>query len=218
MQVVNEIRTRATAYRAVSYAPKSLQAFATFGAALILLGAAGFAKGQSATAGTLDTTPPKSYVDATTGNLVTRISDQPGTKSLYFNRQAYTSDGLDMIYTGPDGLYALDLRSLTTRQIANGKVTDVVLAPKTRRVFFRRGYERSVYVVDIDTKVQSVVAALPTGAVLASINADETLLSGTLLEGLAHEYRYYETLALNQVTAEMRAAREKSNADPYAGE
>ncbi len=43
--------------------------------------------------------PPKSWVDPDTGHRVTRLTDEPGSASFYFNVNSYTPNGKEMAYT-----------------------------------------------------------------------------------------------------------------------
>ena len=38
-------------------------------------------------------TPPKEWTDPATGHRVIRLTDEPGSASLYFNQNGYTPDG-----------------------------------------------------------------------------------------------------------------------------
>ena len=60
-------------------------------------------------------TPPKTWVDKDTGHRVWRLSDEPNSGGFYFNVNAYTPDGKQMIYTAPDGIHVLDLDTRTAR-------------------------------------------------------------------------------------------------------
>src|SRR5215469_3059757 len=42
--------------------------------------------------------PPKSWVDPDTGHRVFRLTDEPGSDSNYFNINAFTPDGKEMMY------------------------------------------------------------------------------------------------------------------------
>ncbi len=55
------------------------------------------------------TLPPKTWVDKDTGHRVWRLSDEPNSGGFYFNVNAYTPDGKQMIYTAPDGIHVLDM-------------------------------------------------------------------------------------------------------------
>src|ERR1035438_7037464 len=59
--------------------------------------------------------PPKTWVDKDTGHRVWRVSDEPNSGGFYFNVNAYTSDGKQMIYTAPDGIHVMEMATRTTR-------------------------------------------------------------------------------------------------------
>lgn len=65
---------------------------------------------------------PKTWVDKDTGHRVYRLTDEPGSQSLYFNVNAYSPDGKLMVYTAPDGIHVYDFAARKTRLlVANGK-------------------------------------------------------------------------------------------------
>ena len=43
--------------------------------------------------------PPASWIDKDTGHRIVRLTNEPGSASFYFNVNAYTPDGNEMIYT-----------------------------------------------------------------------------------------------------------------------
>src|SRR5262249_54281768 len=45
--------------------------------------------------------PPKEWVDKDTGHRVVRLTDEPGSQSLYFNIPAYSPDGKKMTFFSP---------------------------------------------------------------------------------------------------------------------
>ena len=65
-------------------------------------------------------TPPKTWIDPDTGHRVVRLTDEPGSASLYFNQNGYTADGKKMIYTTPEGISALDLATHATKPRREG--------------------------------------------------------------------------------------------------
>jgi oligogalacturonide lyase len=147
--------------------------------------------------------PPKTWVDADTGHRVYRISDEPNSSALYFNFDAYTPDGRQMVYSSPAGIHMLDLRSLKTRllvpfpyaQSGTVRARERVLAVgrKTGAVYFSSTTAdqiSTIYSADSSTGVVQKLITLPHGATIVTINADETLASGTYVEGdhAAEEY------------------------------
>ncbi|MDR3744525.1 MAG: oligogalacturonate lyase family protein [Acidobacteriaceae bacterium] len=154
---------------------------------------------DTTTATAQKTTPAKTWIDLSTGHRVTRLTGEPNSVGLYFDANAYTPDGLDMVYTSHTGIYSLNLSTQQAILLVDGKqymISGVVVGTKTRRVFFQKYLDRNVYAVDIDTKKVTQVAALPYRANLSTVNADETLLAGTYIEGSAPGYEQYKAEAL----------------------
>ena len=50
---------------------------------------------------------PREWIDPDTGHRVVRLSEEPGSQSLYFHQNGYTPDGSKMIMTTPTGLAAV---------------------------------------------------------------------------------------------------------------
>ena len=136
-------------------------------------------------------TPPKVWVDKETRHRILRLTDEPGSKSLYFDKQAFTPDGLDMIYTSPLGIHDLNLTTMQSTLLVGGGTGVPIIAPKTRRVFYENFADGRYYVIDIDTKLITQLPLLPARGHLTTVNADETLLAGTFLEGASPELARY---------------------------
>jgi oligogalacturonide lyase len=156
--------------------------------------------------------PPASWVDKDTGHRVLRLTDEPGSSGFYFNVNAYTPDGKQMVYNAPDGIHAVDLASFKTRLVVpnppspsdappgsrgffrNG-VHAIMAGRKTNSVFFSRfdaGSKLStLYKANLDTGEITRLVTLPPRASVATINADETLGVGIYdetEEGANQEY------------------------------
>ena len=125
--------------------------------------------------------PPKSWIDPDTGHRVVRLTDEPGSASLYFNQNGYTADGRKMIYTTPEGIGALDLETRTAKSVVKGRVQVIVTGHKTQNVYYRKGDE--IFATNVDTLDTRRIAKLPVRGSVATVNADETLLAGTYIEG-----------------------------------
>jgi len=162
--------------------PKSLSVLCVFGLAAALSRSPAF--GQTA-----DTPPPpKSWIDPDTGHRVIRLSDEPGSDSFYFNFNAYTPDGKEMIYTTSDGaIRVLDLATLKTRALASDVVRAIVVGHKTPTIFYTKAtddpYYLTLWAANIDTGENRKIANLPRRASVVTINADETLGAGSYIEG-----------------------------------
>jgi oligogalacturonide lyase len=130
--------------------------------------------------------PPREWIDPDTGHRVIRLSDEPGSASLYFHQNAYTPDGEKLIITTPTGLSTINLKTRAIEKVVNGRVNVIVTGRKTGQVYYARG--GVVYATDLNTKatreIGKLPAAPPGGSVgVSTVNADETLLAGTITEG-----------------------------------
>ena len=143
--------------------------------------------------------PPRSWVDKDTGHRVWRLTDEPNSGAFYFNVNAYTPDGSQMIYTAPDGIHVMEMATHAARLlVANpprtegqnpweGGVHVLVAGYKTSSVFYTKmdpaTHVVAVYKADTHTGVSRKLLDLPRGHGIVSINADETLAAGTYIEG-----------------------------------
>jgi oligogalacturonide lyase len=131
--------------------------------------------------------PPKSWIDPDTGHRVIRLTDEPGSASLYFNDNSFTPDGKKMVYLRPKGLGVVDLVTLATRPLVQGSVQAIVAGRKHPTFYYAkasgRPYTSELWCVNVDTGESRKVADLPRRASIFSINADETLAAGVYVEG-----------------------------------
>ena len=130
--------------------------------------------------------PPRSWIDADTGHRVVRLTNEPGSASLYFNQNGYTADGKKMIYTTPEGISVLDLQTYATKPVVKGTVRVIVAGRKTQNVYYVSG--DAVSSTDVDTGATREIAKLPRRGSVITVNADETLLGGTYIEGEGQDY------------------------------
>jgi len=124
---------------------------------------------------------PREWIDPDTGHRVVRLSDEPGSASLYFHQNAYTPDGSKLIITTPTGLSTIDLKTRKIEKVVEGRVNVIITGRKTGQVYYNK--QGVVYATDLNTKVTREVAKLPARTSIASVNADETLLAGIIDEG-----------------------------------
>ena len=127
--------------------------------------------------------PPREWIEPATGHRVVRLSDEPGSASLYFHQNAYTAAGDKLVIAVPDGLATVDLATRRLDPLVTGRVTHVVVGPRTRQVFYMK--DGIVYATHLDTRATRAIATRPelaTGSGL-TVNADETLLAGSYIEG-----------------------------------
>jgi oligogalacturonide lyase len=125
--------------------------------------------------------PPKEWIDPDTGHRVFRLSEEPGTASLYFHQNAYTPDGERLIVTTPTGLSTINLKTRAIEKVVEGRVNVIITGMKTGDIYYARS--GVVYATNLKTKTTREVAKLPPRTSVSSVNADETLLAGIIDEG-----------------------------------
>jgi oligogalacturonide lyase len=136
---------------------------------------------------------PREWVDSDTGHRVIRLSDEAGSESLYFHQNGYTPDGSKMIITTPTGLSAVNLKTRSVERVVEGRVSVIIVGRKTGQVYYTKvtrdasHFSATVYATDLDTKATREVVKLPAGVSVSTVNADETLLAGTLDEKVAKD-------------------------------
>ena len=151
--------------------------------------------------------PPKTWVDKDTGHRVWRVSDEPNSGAFYFNVNAFTPDGKQMVYNSPQGIRVLDLQTMTTKMLVPnlpppadpdtsspagrfrafaGMARAIVVGHKTNSIFFTRmdpaTRTNAIYKANTNTGEVRKLVDLPPGVMVGSINADETLGVGTYNE------------------------------------
>jgi oligogalacturonide lyase len=133
---------------------------------------------------------PAEWIDPDTGHRVIRLSREDGTQSLYFHQNAYTTDGKKLIVTtAGGGIATINLATREVKALVAGPVSVLVAGHKTGDVYYTkkeggdRGSAAIVYAANVDTGAAREVVKLPPGRNVASLNADETLLLGTYVEG-----------------------------------
>ena len=137
---------------------------------------------------------PREWIDPDTGHRVVRLSEEPGSQSLYFHQNAYTPDGTKMIMTTPTGISVVNLKTRVVEKVVEGRVSVIIVGHKTGQVYYTKfvrdgnKFSATVYATDLDTKATREVVKLPPGVSIATVNADETLLGGTLDEKLAKDF------------------------------
>lgn len=131
--------------------------------------------------------PPTEWIDQDTGHRVVRLSKEPGTASLYFHQNSYSPDGRKLVVTTPKGISTIDLATRQVTQVAKGNVRIMVTGRKSGNVYYTRPDEKDssarwVYATHLDTLKTRKIAKIPRGN-LTAVNADETLLLGSWVNG-----------------------------------
>jgi oligogalacturonide lyase len=135
--------------------------------------------------------PPRTWVDTATGHRVVRLTDEPGSASLYFNQNWFTPDGTKLVYTSPTGIYTLDLATHASKRVVEGRVRLVEAGKKTPSVFYIK--TGAIYYTNTESGATREVAKLPPNGSVATINADETLIAGTFTEAAGPSNNAYST-------------------------
>src|SRR4029079_17679169 len=73
---------------------------------------------------------PREWIDPDTGHRVVRLSDEPGSASLYFHQNAYTADGQKLIITTPTGLSTINLKTRAIEKVVDGRVNVIITGRK----------------------------------------------------------------------------------------
>ena len=136
---------------------------------------------------------PREWVDPVTNHRIVRISDEPGSSSLYFNYNGFTPQGDKLLISTPKGISAYDLkrRRLTPVVAIAEPFRLLFTGHKTRSVYYQtlgtsgdRAGPKTVFAVDVDTGKTRKIADVANGDI-QTINADETLLGGVLTDPAA---------------------------------
>jgi oligogalacturonide lyase len=137
---------------------------------------------------------PTEWIDKDTGHRVIRLSRDDGTQSLYFNQNAYTADGKRLIVTtAGGGIATITLATREINPLVAGPVSVLVAGHKSGDVYYTKreggrggGFNASpatVFATNVETGATREVVKLPPGRMVGSLNADETLLLGTYVDG-----------------------------------
>jgi len=134
---------------------------------------------------------PVEWIEPATGHRVIRLSREPGSASLYFHQNAYTTEGDKMIIVTPEGLSAVHLKTRALELVvpraryAMGGSSGIEVGRKTRQVYYTRRAENQtvIFATHLDTRATREIAKLPFFATFGGVNADETFLVGAYSEG-----------------------------------
>jgi len=133
---------------------------------------------------------PVEWIEPATGHRVVRLSREPGSASLYFHQNAYTSQGDKMVIVTPDGLSTVNLQTREIELVVPrarynmGGSSGIEVGRHTRQVYYTRRVENQsvIFATHLDTKATREIARLPFSGTFGGVNADETLLVGAFNE------------------------------------
>lgn len=131
-----------------------------------------------------DPVPPREWIDPDTGHRVVRLSDEPGSASLYFNYNGYTPQGDKLLISTPRGIASVDLKTRALKSIVPiaGPFRLLFTGHRTRTVYYQTQAAdgqgtKTIWAANIDSGKTRKVATIDHGDI-QTINADETLLGG----------------------------------------
>ncbi|HKQ39418.1 MAG TPA: oligogalacturonate lyase family protein [Verrucomicrobiae bacterium] len=163
--------------------------------------------------------PPRDWVEPITGHRVVRLSREPGSASLYFHQNAYTAEGDKLLVSTPSGLATVNLTNydldivVPHANYSMGGSSGIEVARKSRQVYYSARGETGTVIraTHLDTKATHEIVRLPFYAAFNSINADETLLVGTLNERRSSNIRSMKFYAVNVETGELKFFNPSTN-------
>jgi oligogalacturonide lyase len=86
---------------------------------------------------------PRDWIDPDTGHRVIRISEEPGSRTLYFHDNSYTPGGDKLIFNMPSGVAAVDITHLDTQapkmEIVAPGGGGAIMARQSREVYVTLG-------------------------------------------------------------------------------
>jgi oligogalacturonide lyase len=126
------------------------------------------------------------WIDAATGHRVIRLSQEPGSLSLYFHQNAYTPQGDKIIIYTPAGLAAVNLKTRAIELLAPGvrygpgTSATIEVGRKSRTVYYQKNEDGQtvIYATDVDTKATRVISKLGFTGEFGGVTSDETLIIG----------------------------------------
>ena len=131
--------------------------------------------------------PPRTWIDPDTGHRVVRLTNEPGSASLYFNQNGYTADGKEDGLHHAGGHLGSGPGDHAAHAVVKGKRARLWSpAEDAERLLHREGDK--VFATDVDSGATREIATLPARGSVATVNADETLLAGTYIEGNGQDY------------------------------
>jgi oligogalacturonide lyase len=126
---------------------------------------------------------PAAWVDADTGHRIRRLSDIPGTASLYFHQNAFLKDGHRMIVQTTAGVASLDVETRELKILIPANYykstgsSGLEVGRTTGRLYFE--HDHALYAVDPEGGTPREVCKLPADGHMSAISSDESLVVGS---------------------------------------
>jgi oligogalacturonide lyase len=124
--------------------------------------------------------PPQNWIDRDTGHRVVRLTDEPGSATLYFNQNWFTPDNKKLVFSSRTGIYTQDLATHENKRVVEAGARLIEVGHKTPTVFYTRN--GAIFSTNTETGATREIAKLPPRGGVATVNADETLIAGTYTE------------------------------------
>jgi len=135
-----------------------------------------------------ETSGPTEWIDSDTGHRVIRLSTEPGSESIYFNLNPFSPDGKKMVITESNVIAVIDLQIHAEEKLVQGHVRLIMVGRKTGKIYYGEtriengATNHYVCTVDPATKAIQQLMKIPRGQQVDTVNADETLLAGTIVQ------------------------------------
>jgi oligogalacturonide lyase len=132
-------------------------------------------------------TPPSEWIDPATGHVIVRLSQEPGTASMYFHQNGYTPDGKKLLIFTPKGMATVDLQTHQIdllvpgyRALSMSLSNGIEVSRKEPVVYYNENLngKNVAIALNMETHEWKQAAVLPTGAVLGGISSDDKTIMG----------------------------------------
>jgi oligogalacturonide lyase len=160
--------------------------------ALLGAGTAALASGASGAPLPVVGGAPIVWIDAKTGHRITRLSGDEGGSKPYFYRNCFTPQGDLMVFSTEAGIATVDLETLKRRLVLADPKADLLFASRrARKAYYSisdsgegqlTDRPRTLFTVDLDSGRSTRIGRIERGQI-GTVNADETLLVGTVAYG-----------------------------------
>jgi oligogalacturonide lyase len=158
---------------------------------------------------------PAEWIDPETGHRIVRLTDEPGSASLYFHQNAFTPKGDKMVIATPGGLSTVNLQTREIELVAPGvrygmgSSGGIEVGRKTPTVYYQRNVDGHtvLFATNVDTKVTREIIALPFTGEFGGVSADETMIigktsvPGPVAAGAARQVQFF---SVNLTTGELK--------------